>query len=64
MSLLVGCAVGGCIRSRGDLFTAACGDPATHAPGPCPEWPNVESNANSDAWLMAHHDEIELMRPR
>jgi hypothetical protein len=27
-------------------------------------WPNEESAANSDAWLIAHHDEIRLMRPR
>jgi hypothetical protein len=27
-------------------------------------WPNAESAANSDPWLIAHHDDIELMRPR
>jgi len=27
-------------------------------------WPNAESAANSDPWLIAHHDRIRLMRPR
>ena len=27
-------------------------------------WPNDDSQANSDPWLAAHHDEITLMRPR
>src|SRR6188472_3379323 len=27
-------------------------------------WPNAESGVNSDPWLVAHHDEITLMRPR
>jgi hypothetical protein len=27
-------------------------------------WPNGESLANSDPWLVAHHDEIRQMRPR
>jgi hypothetical protein len=27
-------------------------------------WPNAESAANSDPWLVAHHDELTLMRPR
>ena len=27
-------------------------------------WPNADSAANSDPWLVAHHDEIRLMRPR
>jgi hypothetical protein len=27
-------------------------------------WPNAESAANSDAWLIANHDRIRLMRPR
>src|SRR4051812_1688992 len=27
-------------------------------------WPNPESSANSDPWLVEHHDEIRLMRPR
>jgi hypothetical protein len=27
-------------------------------------WPNAESAANSDPWLVAHHDEIRLMQPR
>ena len=27
-------------------------------------WPNAESAANSDPWLVAHHDEITRMRPR
>jgi hypothetical protein len=27
-------------------------------------WPNEESAANSDPWLVAHHDEIEGLRPK
>ena len=27
-------------------------------------WPNDESGANSDPWLVAHHDRITVMRPR
>ncbi len=27
-------------------------------------WPNAESSANSDSWLIDHHDEITRMRPR
>ena len=27
-------------------------------------WPNAESAVNSDPWLVAHHDELALMRPR
>ncbi|MCX7846742.1 MAG: hypothetical protein N2595_01740 [bacterium] len=28
------------------------------------EWPNAISCANSDEWLVRHHDEIRVMRPR
>lgn len=27
-------------------------------------WPNDESNANSDPWLVEHHDEIGQLQPR
>src|SRR3954452_25336020 len=27
-------------------------------------WPNAESAANSDPWLIAHHDQLTLMQPR
>jgi len=27
-------------------------------------WPNADSGANSDPWLVAHHDRITAMRPR
>ena len=27
-------------------------------------WPNAQSSANSDAWLVANHDAISAMRPR
>jgi hypothetical protein len=27
-------------------------------------WPNKTSRANSDAWLVAHHDSLRKMRPR
>lgn len=28
------------------------------------EWPNADSRANSDRWLVEHHDEIDVLRPR
>lgn len=28
------------------------------------EWPNAESRATSDPWIVANHDRIEVMRPR
>jgi hypothetical protein len=28
------------------------------------EWPNIDSRANSDSWLVTHHEDIQLMRPR
>src|SRR4030095_9856721 len=27
-------------------------------------WPNVESAANSDRWLVDHHDRVSRMEPR
>lgn len=33
-------------------------------PGPGLTWPNEESGANSDDWLVANHDRIRRMRPR
>lgn len=27
-------------------------------------WPNAESKANSDSWLVEHHDQLRKMRPR
>lgn len=27
-------------------------------------WPNTTSNANSDPWLVKHHDQLKKMRPR
>ena len=27
-------------------------------------WPNADSGANSDPWLIANHDHLRLMRPR
>ena len=27
-------------------------------------WPNADSRVNSDPWLVEHHDEITVMRPR
>jgi len=27
-------------------------------------WPNAESGANSDPWLIANHDRIRLLQPR
>lgn len=31
---------------------------------PALEWPNAESKATSDAWLVEHHDALTKMRPR
>jgi hypothetical protein len=28
------------------------------------EWPNAESSANSDPWLVEHHDQLTKLRPR
>ena len=39
--------------------------PSPPPPGDAPvEWPNQESRANSDRWLVEHHDEIDVMRPK
>ena len=27
-------------------------------------WPNADSWVNSDPWLVEHHDELTVMRPR
>ena len=35
------------------------GDPADLA-----AWPNTTSRANGDAWLVANHDKLKVMRPR
>ncbi|NJK89543.1 MAG: hypothetical protein HC923_09170 [Myxococcales bacterium] len=32
--------------------------------GAASEWPNEFSRANSDPWIIAHHDEIEVLKPR
>lgn len=40
-----------------DAAPADAGPPAT-------EWPNAESQAASDPWIVEHHDEITKMRPR
>src|SRR4051794_25779688 len=34
------------------------------APGDRAVWPNAASKANSDEWLVRHHDQIRQMRPR
>ncbi|HJL17974.1 MAG TPA: hypothetical protein RMH99_20075 [Sandaracinaceae bacterium LLY-WYZ-13_1] len=41
-------------------------DGGAGADGGAPEvaWPNEEAPATSDPWIVAHHDEIALMRPR
>lgn len=36
-------------------------------PAPAPDltvWPNAASRANSDPWLVAHHDELRRLEPR
>lgn len=38
--------------------------PETGAGGDLTVWPNAVSMANSDTWLIEHHDEIRKMRPR
>lgn len=32
--------------------------------GSYPDWPNPVSSSNSDPWLVAHHDEIAVLRPK
>jgi len=45
-------------------------EPAALPPGPASDpddptlWPNRASRANSDRWILQHHDEIRRMRPR
>lgn len=39
-------------------------DAGTDGGAPRVEWPNAESRATSDAWIVDHHDEIQVMRPR
>lgn len=51
----------------GSVSGADAGDDATVADAGIDaplEWPNEKSSANSDPWLVEHHDEIRLMRPR
>jgi hypothetical protein len=38
--------------------------PATGDGGPGFTWPNTTSSANSDPWIVAHHDSIVQMNPR
>ena len=49
------------------LLALVGGCPA-EPPPPVPvapvEWPNEASRANSDRWLVEHHDEIDVLRPR
>jgi hypothetical protein len=64
--LLAGVLLSGC--GGGDPPTSSDPSP-TPLVTPTPEsrldvWPNVESSANSDPWLMANHARIRLLRPR
>jgi hypothetical protein len=55
----------GCGRAEGDLLTPTCGASSAGAPEPCPNvWPNEVSRANSDPWLVAHHDDLDSIHPR
>jgi hypothetical protein len=45
-------------------FAAENGACALPVDGSASVWPNAYSKANSDAWLMVHHDEIAELRPR
>ncbi len=64
----VGC--GGDAASPSDAGIDAGGgrdagaDAGSDAGPPRVEWPNAESRATSDPWIVDHHDEIQVMRPR
>jgi hypothetical protein len=55
-------------HDAGALVDAARSDAGSDAGPPrCGEgleWPNEESSAASDPWIVEHHDELETMRPR
>lgn len=46
------------------LLTAALVPRAAQAREDLSIWPNRVSKANSDPWLVAHHDRLRLLRPR
>src|SRR5207248_439267 len=50
------CFLGASLALAGMVAAAPKDDPTA--------WPNSASRANSDDWLVRHHDEIRLMRPR
>ncbi len=54
-----GGAANGGLASGGLGAAAGAGGSSHHT-----EWPNPESQANSDPWLMEHHEQIETLRPR
>lgn len=74
---LVSVFVAACASSSGDEPKPVT-PPAAEAPTPPPatppvdpppparglEWPNAESKATSDAWIVEHHDALTKMRPR
>ena len=39
-------------------------DAGVDATAPTGAWPNTESAAMSDPWIVEHHDDITRMRPR
>ncbi|MBN2361994.1 MAG: hypothetical protein JXR83_21260 [Deltaproteobacteria bacterium] len=66
LGLAVLCSAIGCFRfvSPPDDLGGPDGGSADADVQPDLVWPNGESRANSDPWLMAHHAEIRLLQPR
>lgn len=50
--------------SRDGAVAEAGSDGGSDAGPPRVEWPSSESRATSDPWIVDHHDEIRVMRPR
>ncbi|HMI82489.1 MAG TPA: hypothetical protein VK550_00280, partial [Polyangiaceae bacterium] len=48
-------------RETGSGLDASCAPDAPNGPT---TWPNCVSSANSDAWLVQHHDALTVIRPR
>ena len=54
-----------CSRSIDAVVPLDCTAAASGDPGCAPTmWPTAEHGANSDPWLVAHHDVITQMAPR
>lgn len=63
-SLVAGAALVGCNSQLVDAVISPCNPGADAAACPDAIWPNGHSIANSDPWLVQHHDDVRLLRPR